>query len=897
MPPAPMIIPPSTDPGSNSEKNEDELEEVESEEENEEEDESDEFSEINAFAIGSIAASAEFTSIPNPQISFPRNELKGHKLIDFPLSRDHVQCLINISHQAPFGQGTRTIVDTSARNTWEINAHDFEIINPRWSFFTDDVVLPKVFDKLGETGGRELNYAELYKMFLYEEGAMFRKQKDTEKVPGMFGTLVIVLPSQHEGGDVEVTHKVGPNPSAAQIEGDSKELRKTFALWQEQVTRGMAGFESLVYLLDHEYTGASLSLGNLKHMDLFKVRVSEEVCKRTRFQIYLSSIERIITGEPVYAKYYEWEYAHSRQGRGVHCPPGRFHTIQNTDQTSMKLKRVVTLDGKNIATDVDADEKLVSGHDEVVVIVPRQKLMAFLLRPFKAGFQFKRDIETPLDQTLPADKENRQLALDVRQLAIFVTGKNVEITELAIQMRADPALRRRNLGLVPPPFPNAAISKIIQTCVANELVRSPPLLTQCVSAVIGLIPQDIMALVAGLPKVLAFDSVRVVVLPVLRDNISFAVSFVNSLFHVAERGEISDITPLRVLGNLQVDILANFDLQSKPIIDPSQGLQNPSMGGKALAELLYLCIRYSNNNAVASLLEKIRLQTRTMIRPVDLLSIILPFLKETPAWRPYPVPPLSSVRQQRRHSQTREPYLAQFWEAHPLSLGYVEVIKDVMSGESLQSLEISNRYPEDTSIIQGFSGFQQLDWPTHLTQLSLGGMRFSGNGLTQILKGNAATLRTLIFQDLILEELEDSWALILRQIQQIPLTSLNLGQLYQFLPYSITEPIWGYTDRERQQLSVGGEAEVSMALATTVASFQAVAYEMPGWREWNWPRDGGYGARYNNFLPSHLTQHIWDIFSKIGFLRSYWTTECGVLVRFPVVEGAKVAEVEDRMEE
>lgn len=28
----------------------------------------------------------------------------------------------------------------------------------------------------------------------------------SEKAPGMFGTLVIALPSKHEGGAVEVTH-------------------------------------------------------------------------------------------------------------------------------------------------------------------------------------------------------------------------------------------------------------------------------------------------------------------------------------------------------------------------------------------------------------------------------------------------------------------------------------------------------------------------------------------------------------------------------------------------------------------------------------------------------------------------------------------------------------------
>ncbi|KAM6522556.1 hypothetical protein FALCPG4_012201 [Fusarium falciforme] len=51
-------------------------------------------------------------------------------------------------------------------------------------------------------GGR----AELYKMLIYEKGAMFKAHTDTEKVPGMFGTLVISLPSTHQGGDVVLRH-------------------------------------------------------------------------------------------------------------------------------------------------------------------------------------------------------------------------------------------------------------------------------------------------------------------------------------------------------------------------------------------------------------------------------------------------------------------------------------------------------------------------------------------------------------------------------------------------------------------------------------------------------------------------------------------------------------------
>ena len=48
-------------------------------------------------------------------------------------------------------------------------------------------------------------HVELYKMLLYEEGDSSKPYKDQEKAPHVFGTLVIRLPSKHEGGDIHVS--------------------------------------------------------------------------------------------------------------------------------------------------------------------------------------------------------------------------------------------------------------------------------------------------------------------------------------------------------------------------------------------------------------------------------------------------------------------------------------------------------------------------------------------------------------------------------------------------------------------------------------------------------------------------------------------------------------------
>jgi hypothetical protein len=49
--------------------------------------------------------------------------------------------------------------------------------------------------------------AELYKLLIYDAGSFFLPHRDTEKAPGMFATLVVVLPSPYAGGELVIRHK------------------------------------------------------------------------------------------------------------------------------------------------------------------------------------------------------------------------------------------------------------------------------------------------------------------------------------------------------------------------------------------------------------------------------------------------------------------------------------------------------------------------------------------------------------------------------------------------------------------------------------------------------------------------------------------------------------------
>ena len=69
---------------------------------------------------------------------------------------------------------------------------------------TLESILARVAEGLGVD---EPVAAELYKLLVYDQGSFFLSHRDTEKAPGMFATLVIVLPSISAGGDLVVRHK------------------------------------------------------------------------------------------------------------------------------------------------------------------------------------------------------------------------------------------------------------------------------------------------------------------------------------------------------------------------------------------------------------------------------------------------------------------------------------------------------------------------------------------------------------------------------------------------------------------------------------------------------------------------------------------------------------------
>eukprot|EP00605_Chrysophyceae_sp_TOSAG23-4_P000279 GSChrysophyteH1.ASY1.ANO1.321.1 assembled CDS len=146
----------------------------------------------------SFATAGELVSVPRVYVA----EDVGR--IGYPLCSQQATALLKVATQAPFGKGKKTVVDTNVRQAWQISS-DLVKIDPQWLNSSLPALVADCCKQLGINAKMNVR-AELYKMLLYEKGGHFKKHKDTERCKGMFGSLLIQLPAEHEGGHLRVQH-------------------------------------------------------------------------------------------------------------------------------------------------------------------------------------------------------------------------------------------------------------------------------------------------------------------------------------------------------------------------------------------------------------------------------------------------------------------------------------------------------------------------------------------------------------------------------------------------------------------------------------------------------------------------------------------------------------------
>ena len=237
--------------------------------------------------------------------------------LEFPLSETTAKALIRYAQPAQFGLGEKTLFDPRVRNVWEIRADRLQIDEASWGPLLKSV-LGRVQHDLNLPAKGHLS-AHLHNLLIYEPGQFFLGHQDSEKIDGMLGTLVVLLPSFFEGGALVIdqhgdqqifpaptkllreltfiafysdcVHEVKPvtsgyrvaltynlvfeSPSEAIAPRSNKDLTSELGRYFFDPSQASTRTEGqrppwFVYLLDHEYSERGLSWNGLKGVDRFR---------------------------------------------------------------------------------------------------------------------------------------------------------------------------------------------------------------------------------------------------------------------------------------------------------------------------------------------------------------------------------------------------------------------------------------------------------------------------------------------------------------------------------------------------------------------------------------------------------------------------------------------------
>lgn len=296
--------------------------------------------------LSDIKGAGSFVSNREADFEYPGLQVKGVGEISFPVTEGQVKALINKARKAPFGKGTETILDSSVRSGWEIDAAELKFTGDGWKNFLTDV-LNQIKRDLGIS--EYTISANLYKMLIYEKGDFFLTHKDSEKEKGMFGTLIIALPSKHSGGELLVRfdgkeecidfstgagnfkmpfaafyadceHEVKPVISGYRINlvynliqknrGNSIKIepqtgivkRLANLLQQEEYNPEKS---AKVILLGHQYTPENFSLDSLKLNDRSKAEALQQAADKAGYYSKMALVTSYVAGTPMYDDYYD----------------------------------------------------------------------------------------------------------------------------------------------------------------------------------------------------------------------------------------------------------------------------------------------------------------------------------------------------------------------------------------------------------------------------------------------------------------------------------------------------------------------------------------------------------------------------------------------------------------
>ncbi len=279
-----------------------------------------------AARLDAVDRPGDFWASGTCALPAPGLEVAGVGPVALPLLPVQAEQLMALAEPAPFGRGADTVFDPAVRQTWQVEPGKVTFRGQTWSGTLKHIVR-RAADGLGVSGAVT---ARLHKLLLYGQGSFFREHRDTEKADGMFATLVIVLPSDYEGGELVIRHEAravtldlraddpsevgfaafyadcrhevqplisgyrltlvynllrqGGHPAPPSYDEEREGLSARLAAWGEDDP------VKLIYPLEHAYTPAALAFDALKGVDSARAEVLLAAAERSDCEVHLALV-------------------------------------------------------------------------------------------------------------------------------------------------------------------------------------------------------------------------------------------------------------------------------------------------------------------------------------------------------------------------------------------------------------------------------------------------------------------------------------------------------------------------------------------------------------------------------------------------------------------------------
>lgn len=309
-------------------------------------------------------------------LPMPMVQVDGVGPLSFPLLEVQASALIAAAELAPYGRGEQTVLDTSVRRVWQIDEARVHLGGKHWA-----QSLQRVLNEVARGLGCEdaAIRAELYKLLVYDPGGFFLLHRDSEKAPGMFGTLLIQLPSPYSGGELRIRHgsreacidlsstdsaelgfaafyadcqhevrpvdaghrlclvfnllrgAAGDGPPAAAPSYDAEEAHAAKLIGAAFATEGAP--RKLVWLLEHQYSQAELGFDALKGADAAVVGVFRRAADTAACEVHLAvmNIEESGPAEVHYAPSRGRRYRDDFEGDEIDAAAVDYEVVEVAD--------------------------------------------------------------------------------------------------------------------------------------------------------------------------------------------------------------------------------------------------------------------------------------------------------------------------------------------------------------------------------------------------------------------------------------------------------------------------------------------------------------------------------------------------------------------------------------